>query len=149
MAECTQTLTRQAAVRSATSSDELELTPTPEHGFYFPKGLLSHWTIDNVKTAQVITITSQPGARVVIHIKGKTSHNPNRAPHLAAGLARELKHILPLKNPQVVPGIPATPPTKYSNTPYTYFIHGLTSNAYVKLTEWGAWHTRSMRFYTP
>lgn len=146
-AERTQTLARQAAARSAPNGDELEITPKPEQGFYCPEGLLSRWTIDNVKAAQVITVTSQPGAGLVIHIEGETSHDPNRAPHLAAGLARELKRILPLENPQVVPGIPATPPTKYSDAPYAYFVHGLTSNAYTKLTEQGAWRTRSMRFY--
>ena len=146
-AERTQALSRQAAARSAATSDDLETTPVPEQGFYCPEGLLGRWTIDNVKAAQVITITSQPGASVVIHIEGETSHDPNRAPHLAAGLARELKRILPLENPQVVPGIPATPPAKATDAPYAYFVHGLTSDAYVKLTTQGAWRTRSMRFY--
>ena len=86
-AERTQALSRQAAARSAATSDDLETTPIPEQGFYCPEGLLGRWTIDNVKAAQVITITSQPGASVVIHIEGETSHDPNRAPHLAAGLA--------------------------------------------------------------
>ncbi|KIM79696.1 hypothetical protein PILCRDRAFT_90044 [Piloderma croceum F 1598] len=92
-AEHTQTLARQAATRLASNSDELEITPGPEQGFYRPEGLLSCWTIDNIKTAQVITITSQPRAGVMIHIEGEMSHDPNCAPHLAAGLARELKHI--------------------------------------------------------
>jgi hypothetical protein len=145
--ERTQTLARQATARTATNGDELEITPAPENGFYRPEGLLSRWTIDNVKAAQVATITSQPGASLVVHIEGETSHDPNRAPHLAAGLARELKRILPLENPQVVPGIPATPPTRATDAPYAYFVHGLTSSAYVKLTAQGAWRTRSMRFY--
>ena len=141
--EQTQALSRQAAARLATTSDDLETTPIPEQGFYCPEGLLGHWTIDNIKAAQVITITTQLGASVVIHIEGETSHDPNHAPHLAAGLAWELKRILPLKNPQVVPGIPATPPAKASDAPYTYFVHGLTSDAYVKLTAQGTWRTRS------
>jgi hypothetical protein len=121
VAEHTQTLARQAAARSASNSDELEITPIPEQGFYRPEGLLSRWTIDNVKTAQVITITSQPRAGVVIHIEGKTSHDPNRAPHLAAGLARELKCIMPLENPQVVL---ASPPCPQQSTlmPYTHTL---------------------------
>ncbi|KIM85046.1 hypothetical protein PILCRDRAFT_87337 [Piloderma croceum F 1598] len=143
-AERTQTLARQAAARSPANSNELEITPSPEQGFYCPEGLLGRWAIDNVKTTQVTTITSQPGASVVVHIEGETSHDPNRAPHLAAGLARELKRILPLENPQVVPGIPATPPAKATDAPYAYFVHGLTSNAYVKLTSQGAWRTRSI-----
>jgi hypothetical protein len=145
--ERTQTLARQAMARTSANGDELEITPAPENGFYRPEGLLSWWTIDNVKAAQVATITSQPGASVVVHIEGETSHDPNRAPHLAAGLARELKRILPLENPQVVPGIPATPPAKATDAPFAYFVHGLTSHAYVKLTSQGAWRTRSMRFY--
>ena len=144
----TQTLTWQAATRSFMNGDKLEIIPTPEQGFYCPEGLLGHWTIDNVKTAQVTTITSQLGASVVIHIEGETSHDPNCAPHLATGLTRELKWILPLGDPQVVMGILATPPTKTADAPYAYFVHGLTSNVYVKLTSQGAWHTRSMHFYT-
>ena len=146
-AERTQTLVRQATARSSSNSDKLKITPIPEQGFYRPEGLLSRWTIDNVKAAQVTTIISQPGASVVIHIEGETSHDSNRAPHLVAGLARELKRILPLETPQVVPGIPATPPVKYTDAPFAYFVHGLSSGAYVKLTNQGAWRTRAMRFY--
>ena len=90
-AERTQTLARQAAARSSSNSDELKITPIPEQGFYRPEGLLSRWTIDNVKAAQVMTIISQPGVSVVIHIKGEASHDSNHAPHLAVGLAQELK----------------------------------------------------------
>ena len=115
--EWTQTLARQAAARSSSNSDELKITPVPEQGFYRPEGLLSRWTINNVKAAQVTTIISQPGVSVNIHIKGKTSHNSNHAPHLAAGFARELKRTLPLKTPQVVPSIPATPPNKIYRCP--------------------------------
>src|SRR6202011_516642 len=125
----------------------LELTPRPEPtGFFVPQGESSWWVIDNIHTDQIEEIGRQQGATVACIVEGECAHDGNRSSLIAAGLAREIKKLFPNENPQVVPGIPATDPTRYTDPPYTYFVYGLTSETYVQLVSRVAWRNRSIRF---
>jgi hypothetical protein len=145
--ERTQTLTQRAATKSTPNNNPLELTPCPEpDGFFVPQGEFSRWVIDNIHTDQIEEIGQQKGATVACIVEGENAHDGGRSSTIAAGLAREIKKLFPNEDPQVVPGMPATEPTKYSDPPYAYFVYGLSSDTYVQLTSRIAWRNRSIRF---
>jgi hypothetical protein len=145
--ERTQTLTQRVATKSTPNNNPLELTPCPEpEGFFVPQGEFSRWVIDNIHTDQIEEIGQQKGATVACIVEGENAHDGSRSSTIAAGLAREIKKLFPNEDPQVVPGMPATEPTKYSDPPYAYFVYGLSSDTYVQLTSRVAWRNRSIRF---
>jgi len=145
--ERTQTLAQKAAVKVAPDRDPLELTPRPEpDGFHVPQGEFSWWVIDNIHPEQIDEIGRQKGATVACVVEGENAHDGSRSPTIAAGLAREIKKLFPNEDPQVVPGMAATDPTKYTDPPYAYFVFGLSSDTYVKLISRVAWRNRSIRF---
>jgi hypothetical protein len=145
--ERTQALTQRAAIKSTPNNDSLELTPCPEPaGFFVPQGEFSWWVIDNIHTEQIDEIGQQKGATVACIVEGENAHDGSRSSTIAAGLAREIKKFFPNEDPQVVPGMPATDPARYTDPPYAYFVYGLSSEAYVQLVSRVAWRNRSICF---
>jgi hypothetical protein len=145
--ERTQTLAQRVAMTPSSNDNSAELTPCPEPaGFFTPQGEFSWWVIDNIHTDQIEEIGHQQGATVACIVEGENAHDGSRSSLIAAGLAREVKKLFPNEDPQVVPGIPATDPTRYTDPPYAYFIYGLTSAAYVQLVSRVAWRNKSIRF---
>ena len=145
--ERSQTLAQKAAIKSAPDRDPLKLTPHPEpDGFHVPQGEFSWWVIDNIHPEQINKIGQQKGATLACIVEGENAHDGSHSPTIAAGLAREIRKLFPNEDPQVVPGMAATDPTRYTDPPYAYFVFSLLSDTYVKLISQMAWRNRSIRF---
>jgi hypothetical protein len=115
-------------------------------GFSVPQGEFSRWVIDNIHPDQIEEIGRQQGATVACIVEGENTHDGSRLPTIAAGLAREIKKLFPNEDPQVVPGMPATDPNRYTDPPHAYFVYGLSSETYIRLVSRVAWRNRSIRF---
>jgi hypothetical protein len=145
--EHTQTLNQRVATKAAPNGNVLELTPCPEpSSFPIPKGEFSQWLIDSIHMSQIEEIGRQKGATVVCLVEGENAHDGSQSSTISAGLAREIKKLFPNEDPQVVPRMLATEPTKYTDPPYAYFVYGLLLETYVQLIDRVAWQNHSIRF---